>query len=94
MDNLLNIYNLTSTKEASAVPELQRLEVLAGSYFCVAGTLVGLLKPGRMSMFGTLLVIWGVVKEGVLGKPANADPTKAVYVYPTMLVPCHLSSMT
>lgn len=27
-DNLLNIYNLTSIKEASAVPDLQRLEVL------------------------------------------------------------------
>ncbi|XWS70851.1 hypothetical protein CRYUN_Cryun03dG0084600 [Craigia yunnanensis] len=94
-DNLLNIYNLTSIKEASAVPDLQRLEVLAGSYFCVAGALVGLLKPGRMSMFGTLLVIWGLVKEGILGKPANSDPTKAVYVYPTMLIAliCALSSI-
>lgn len=27
-DNLLNIYNLTSIKDASAVPDLQRLEVL------------------------------------------------------------------
>ncbi|KAK6273125.1 hypothetical protein POUND7_010208 [Theobroma cacao] len=94
-DNLLNIYNLTSIKEASAVPDLQRLEVLAGSYFCVAGALVGLLKPGRMSMFGTLLVIWGLVKEGILGKPANSDPTKAVYVYPTMLIAliCALTSI-
>lgn len=37
-------------------------------------------------MFGTLLVIWGLVKEGILGKPVNTDPTKAVYVYPTMLI--------
>ncbi|KAF2303864.1 hypothetical protein GH714_023952 [Hevea brasiliensis] len=29
----------------------------------MAGALVGVLKPGRMSMFGTLLVIWGPVKE-------------------------------
>lgn len=61
-------------------------QVLAGSYFSVAGALVGVLKPGRMSMFGTLLVIWGLVKEGILGKPANTDPTRAVYVYPTMLI--------
>lgn len=60
-------------------------QVLAGSYFSVAGGLVGMLKPGRMSMFGTLLVIWGLVKEGILGKPVNTDPTKAVFVYPTML---------
>ncbi|KDP33616.1 hypothetical protein JCGZ_07187 [Jatropha curcas] len=93
--NLLNIYNLTSVKEAPAVTDLQRLEVLAGSYFSVAGAVVGLLKPGRMSMFGTLLVIWGLVKEGILGKPANTDPAKAVYVYPTMLLAliCAFSSV-
>ncbi|GLT80490.1 hypothetical protein SLA2020_519280 [Shorea laevis] len=94
-NNLLNIYNLTNAKEAPAVTDLQRLEVLAGSYFSVAGALVGMLKPGRMSMFGTLLVIWGLVKEGILGKPANTDPAKAVYVYPTMLIAliCALSSI-
>ncbi|KAJ4707921.1 Tail fiber [Melia azedarach] len=94
-DDLLNIYNLTSVKEASAVTDLQRLEVLAGSYFSVAGALVGILKPGRMSMFGTLLVIWGLIKEGILGKPGNTDPTKTVYVYPTMLIAvlCAFSSI-
>ncbi|PNX54635.1 hypothetical protein L195_g011079, partial [Trifolium pratense] len=59
--------------------------VLAGSYFSVAGALVGILKPGRMSIFGSLLVIWGLVKEGILGKPVNTDPARAVYVYPTMV---------
>ncbi|KAL2548565.1 hypothetical protein Fot_10095 [Forsythia ovata] len=85
-DNLLSIYNLTDIKQASALTDLQRLEVLAGSYFCVAGAIIGILKPGRMSMFGTLLVIWGLVKEGILNKPVNTDPTKAVFVYPTMLI--------
>lgn len=84
--DLPNIYNLTNVKEASAVTDLQRLEVLAGSYFCVAGALIGLLKPGRMSMFGMLLVVWGLLKEGFLGKPVNTDPAKAVYVYPTMIL--------
>ncbi|CAN4101564.1 unnamed protein product [Withania somnifera] len=85
-DNLLNIYNLTNVKEASAVTDLQRLEVLAGSYFSVAGALIGILKPGRMSMFGTLLVVWGLIKEGILNKPTKVDPERAVYVYPTMLL--------
>ncbi|GAB2275523.1 hypothetical protein Dimus_010280 [Dionaea muscipula] len=85
-DNILNIYNLTNVKEVSAVTDLQRLEVLSGSYFAVAGAFIGLLKPGRMSMFGTLLIIWGLVKEGILGKPVNTDPNRAVYVYPTMLI--------
>ncbi|KAM1527794.1 hypothetical protein ACFXTI_016920 [Malus domestica] len=85
-NNLLDVYNLTSAKEASPVTDLQRLEVLAGSYFAVAGALVGIIKRGRMSMFGMLLVLWGLIKEGILGKPVNADPTKAVFVYPTMLV--------
>ncbi|OWM86688.1 uncharacterized protein LOC116187680 [Punica granatum] len=93
--DLLEIYNLNAMKEASPVVDLHRLEVLAGSYFCVAGAIVGILKPGRMSMFGTLLVIWGLVKEGMLGKPVNTDPARAVYVYPTMVLAliCALSSI-
>lgn len=39
-----------------------------------------------MSVFGTLLVVWGLVKEGILGKPVTTDPTKTVYVFPTILV--------
>ncbi|CAK9154628.1 unnamed protein product [Ilex paraguariensis] len=93
--NLLNIYNLTEVKEAPAVTDLQRLEVLAGSYFSVAGAIIGILKPGRMSMFGTLLIIWGLVKEGILGKPVNTDTSKSVFVYPTMLIAlvCALTSV-
>lgn len=94
-DNLLDLYNLTNVKNASAVTDLQRLEVLTGSYFSVAGAFVNLLKPGRMTMFGTLLLVWGLVKEGILGKPVNTDPAKAVFVYPTMLIAlvCALSSI-
>ncbi|KAE9609229.1 hypothetical protein Lal_00020430 [Lupinus albus] len=84
-NHLFQLYNLTNSNEASTVTDLQRLEVLAGSYFIVAGALVGLVKPGRMGMFGTLLVIWGLVKEGILGKPVT-DPSKAVYVYPTLVI--------
>ncbi|XP_057466870.1 uncharacterized protein LOC130756387 [Actinidia eriantha] len=94
-DNVLNIYNLTDVKEAPAVTDLQRLEVLSGSYFSVAGAVIGILKPGRMSMFGTLLIIWGLVKEGILGKPVNTGPAKTVFVYPTMFIAmvCAFSSV-
>ncbi|KAF5192328.1 tail fiber [Thalictrum thalictroides] len=94
-DNLLDTYNLTKIKEATEIPELQHLEVLAGSYFSVAGAFIGLLKPGRMSMFGTILLIWGLVKEGFLGKPVNTDPAKAIYVYPTIMIAllCAFSSV-
>ncbi|XP_021758177.1 uncharacterized protein LOC110723160 [Chenopodium quinoa] len=85
-NNLVDIYNLTSVKDAPVALDLKRLEVLAGSYFCVAGALIGILKPGRMSMFGTLLIVWGLVKEGILARPANTDPTQSIYVYPTMLL--------
>ncbi|KAJ1415902.1 hypothetical protein SESBI_17741 [Sesbania bispinosa] len=68
-DSLLDLYNLTGAKEAPAATDLQRLEVLAGSYFSVAGALVG--------------------------KPVNSDPSKAVYVYPTMVLAmiCAFSSV-
>ncbi|CAA6672672.1 unnamed protein product [Spirodela intermedia] len=94
-DDVLQIYNLTEVKNSSPAPDLQRLEVLAGSYFSVAGAVVGLLKPGRMTLFGVLLVVWGLLKEGFLGKPQNTDPAAALYVYPTILVAlvCAFSSI-
>ncbi|KAL0297168.1 UNVERIFIED_CONTAM: hypothetical protein Sradi_6768900 [Sesamum radiatum] len=100
-NNLLSIYNLTEIKEASAAIDLQRLETMCRGFPMINFTthshcLISFhffvrfpdwyLKPGRMSMFGTLLVIWGLVKEGILAKPANTDPTTAVFVYPTMLI--------
>lgn len=71
------------------------LQVLAGSYFSVAGAFVGLIKPGRMTLFGTLLVVWGLVKEGVFGKPENAGPAQSIYVYPSIIVAlvCAFSSI-
>ncbi|XP_048608844.1 uncharacterized protein LOC125575423 [Brassica napus] len=83
-DNVLDPYNLTDVKEASAAPDLQRQRF--GSYFSVAGAFVRLLKPGSMGMFGSLLLVWGLVKEGILKKPMNTDPQGTVYVYPTMVI--------
>ncbi|KAF2577324.1 hypothetical protein F2Q68_00000361 [Brassica cretica] len=84
-ENVLDLYNLTNVKDASAVPHLQRLEVQE-LLISVAGAFVSLLKPGRMGMFGSLLLVWGLVKEGILKKPMNTDPSRTVYVYPTMVI--------
>jgi hypothetical protein len=49
-----------------------------------------------MTLFGTLLVIWGLVKEALFGKPVNSDPTESTYVYPTILIAliCAFMSIT
>ncbi|RVW81685.1 hypothetical protein CK203_044539 [Vitis vinifera] len=93
-NNLLNDYNLINVKEAPVTTDLQYLEVLAGSYFSVAGAFLGLLKYGRVSLFGMLIIIWGLVKEAILRKPANTSPLKSVYMYPAMsiAVVCAFSS--
>lgn len=95
-NDLFDMYNLTEAKNASAVVDLQRLEILAGSYFCVAGALIGIINPGRMTLFGTLLIIWGMVKEALFGKPVNSDLTQSTHVYPTILIAliCAFMSIT
>ncbi|KAF9622881.1 hypothetical protein IFM89_035011 [Coptis chinensis] len=79
VDPMLHACGISIDSQPAVVQShvLSEPKVLAGSYFSVAGALVGLLKPSMMSMFGTLLVIWGLVKEGLLGKPVNTDPAKA-----------------
>ncbi|KAJ7962883.1 Tail fiber [Quillaja saponaria] len=84
--HLLKLYKLTNMKPTSASSDLRRIEVLAGSYLSVAGAILGLNKPGRMSLFGILLVIWGIVREGGMGKSAKLNQTKGNYMYPAMLV--------
>ncbi|KAK6235774.1 hypothetical protein SCA6_011111, partial [Theobroma cacao] len=57
-DNDVDVYERNKEVWPSQLETLfggDSLEVFTRSYFCVAGALVGLLKPGRMSMFGTLL---------------------------------------
>uniref|UniRef100_A0A5B6ZFL8 Uncharacterized protein n=1 Tax=Davidia involucrata TaxID=16924 RepID=A0A5B6ZFL8_DAVIN len=85
-DNLLNVYALNKVKHSPATTDIQHLELLVGSYFSVAGALLGLLKSGRVSLFGTLLILWGLVKEVILGKHATRAHTKAIHVYPAMSI--------
>ncbi|XP_038714540.1 uncharacterized protein LOC120008097 [Tripterygium wilfordii] len=82
-NKLLNLYNFTHMKKAATMSDLEHLEVLAGSYLLVAGAFLGLvsLRPGRMSLFGTFLIIWGIVREVSFRKH-----TKAFSIYPTMFI--------
>lgn len=48
---------------------------------------MGLLKPGRLSLFGTLLVIWGLLKEVILGNIGSRNISRAAaQFYPTMFI--------
>jgi len=84
-NNLLELYNLTNMKVALATSDLHRIELLAGSYLSVAGAILGLIKPRRLSLFGTLLILWGLVREA-MRKSADRYLTEAIYIYPTMLI--------
>ncbi|GAY68090.1 hypothetical protein CUMW_261460 [Citrus unshiu] len=59
-------------------------KVLAGSYLSVAGALIG---ARRMSLIGTLLLLWGLVREAIMFKFSSDKASgKAVYIYPTMAI--------
>ncbi|KAM4100378.1 hypothetical protein ACB094_05G063700 [Castanea mollissima] len=85
-NNLLELYNLTNMKAALATSDLHRIELLAGSYLSVAGAILGLIKPRRLSLFGTLLIQWGLVGEAITRKSADRYRMEAIYIYPTMLI--------
>ncbi|XVF26607.1 hypothetical protein REPUB_Repub14bG0033200 [Reevesia pubescens] len=65
---LLKLYNINNLRKAHAASDLQRLEILAGSYLSVVGAFTGLLRHGRMSLFGMVLIIWGILSEIILGQ--------------------------
>lgn len=62
-------------------------QILAGSYLSVAGALLGPLRAGKMSLFGTLITLWGLVKEvSSVQNPDGLSTRKVGYIYPTMLI--------
>nr|GMC77681.1 uncharacterized protein LOC109146951 isoform X1 [Ipomoea batatas] len=82
-DNLLHIHNFINSKQTLPTLGLNHLEILAGSYLCVAGAVLGVIKKsGRLSLFGLLLIIWGVKKQEIFGK----DASRSVLIFPTMFV--------
>ncbi|KAG2379779.1 uncharacterized protein HKW66_Vig0165580 [Vigna angularis] len=82
--NLLNIHQF-NTRAVSAASDIQHLEVLAGSYLSVGGAITGLIKPGRMGLFGILLLMWGVIRESIMGTSGFAQ-AKGIHIYPAMYI--------
>ncbi|KAF9685272.1 hypothetical protein SADUNF_Sadunf03G0037400 [Salix dunnii] len=82
---LSKLYNMTKLRKTSASTDLQHLEILAGSYLTVAGAVSGLMRPGRMSLFGTLLILWGFVREVILKNSANMNSARSIHIYPVTM---------
>lgn len=87
-DKLLKYRKFTSLSTGTGTFDVKHIEVLAGSYFSLAGALIGLAIPGRISLLGTLLIIWGIAKEVAFGKHSATakDPTKVACIYGTMYI--------
>ncbi|XP_016459044.1 uncharacterized protein LOC107782657 [Nicotiana tabacum] len=79
-DKLLKIYKFTNMKQSPVTHDLQNLEVIVGSYLSVAGAFFGLMKSGRFSLIGVLLITWGLEKQVLFRN------SKSVVIYPTMLI--------
>ncbi|XP_027344822.1 uncharacterized protein LOC113857224 [Abrus precatorius] len=82
--NLLKLYKF-NTRAITSTSDLQRLEVLAGSYLSVAGAIMGLIKSGKMSLFGILLLMWGLIRESIMGK-SSFTHAKGIHIYPAMYI--------
>ncbi|KAH8514281.1 hypothetical protein H0E87_007202 [Populus deltoides] len=82
---LSKLYNLTDLRKTSASTDLQHLEILAGSYLAVAGAVLGLIWQGRTSLFGTLLILWGFVREVILKNSANMNSARSIHIYPVTM---------
>jgi len=59
-------------------------QVLAGSYLAVGGAILGLIKPGRMGLFGILLLMWGLIRELIMIE-SGFSHAKGIRIYPTIL---------
>ncbi|KAK7255274.1 hypothetical protein RIF29_28681 [Crotalaria pallida] len=82
--NLLKLHKYNA-RGISATSDLQHLEVPAGSYLAVGGAIMGLIKPGRMSLFGILLLMWGLIREFIMGR-SGFGHAKRIQIYPAMYI--------
>ncbi|TKY71452.1 Peroxidase 62 [Spatholobus suberectus] len=80
--NVLKSYNF-NTREFSFVLDLQCLEVIVGSYLSVAGAITGLIRPGRMSIFGIAFLVYGVGRLSQMEIEQLSDLT-CIRMYPAM----------
>ncbi|KAL3840950.1 hypothetical protein ACJIZ3_025541 [Penstemon smallii] len=74
----------SNMRKTSAITDLKHLEVLVGSYLCVFGALLGLIKPGRMSLIGLGLIVWGILREVFMGNNTSYSG-KALNNYSDMM---------
>ncbi|CAN4088483.1 unnamed protein product [Withania somnifera] len=77
---LLETYKFTNMRKFLTTHDLQNLEVIGGSFLSVAGAVLGLMKSGRFSLIGILLITWGLDKQ-VLFRNSTS-----LVIYPTMLI--------
>lgn len=57
----------------------------------VGGSVVGLIKPGRLSLVGTLLAMWGLFRELTISYRRSdyniyLPEDEGVYIYPAMSI--------
>lgn len=52
----------------------------------MAGSLLGIIRPGRMSLIGILITIWGFIREILFREYAKMNPKTSFSVYPAMSI--------
>lgn len=52
---------------------------------CVGGAILGLIKPGRMGLFGILLLMLGLIREPIMGK-SDLTRAKGIQIHPTIFI--------
>ncbi|KAK6914998.1 hypothetical protein RJ641_020115 [Dillenia turbinata] len=86
-DSLLKLHNLNNAKKAPSTVDLRHFEVLVGCYLSTVGAILGLLSPGRISLFGVVLIMWGLLKEAIVGKPGRPSyHMQHTRIYPAMYI--------
>ncbi|KVH93011.1 uncharacterized protein LOC112516356 [Cynara cardunculus var. scolymus] len=86
-NKLLDAYKLKSLRRIPSTTDLQYIEVLAGSYLAVAGSIIGLFRSRRLGLFGMLLLCWGLSKEPYGHAAEYKAHRNAISVYyPTMSI--------
>ncbi|KAL4291730.1 hypothetical protein GQ457_14G005650 [Hibiscus cannabinus] len=94
---LLDFYHIAGLRKYAAVSDLQHVEVGSRTcivcialinlyYLSVVGAFVGMSRHGRMSLFGTMLIVWGLLRENILGQIHRMFPTKSIQMYPMLIV--------
>lgn len=51
----------------------------------MGGAITGLIRPGRMSLLGILLLMWGLILESIMGK-SGFPHAKGIHIYPAMYI--------